>query len=164
MQALEDAEALHALRCVLGGCACAVHNSDAELRCAMGKFAETWRRSTAAQRRTPLMRKFRTLMEGCAAPVVSILRGLAPCVEVVDVEAGTIGTMRLTTSPNCAARKNQKMAADAERVRCIVCCEHEREVAFGCSHMVACQSCAAQLQTCPICRAKITQRSTVRLS
>ncbi|KPP69997.1 E3 ubiquitin-protein ligase MYLIP-A-like [Scleropages formosus] len=43
-----------------------------------------------------------------------------------------------------------------EALLCMLCCEGEIDAAFcPCGHMVCCQSCAAQLQLCPMCRAKV---------
>ncbi|KAM9384520.1 E3 ubiquitin-protein ligase MYLIP-A [Pholidichthys leucotaenia] len=43
-----------------------------------------------------------------------------------------------------------------EALLCMVCCEEETDAAFcPCGHMVCCQSCASQLQLCPVCRSEV---------
>ncbi|RXN01749.1 E3 ubiquitin-protein ligase MYLIP-A [Acipenser ruthenus] len=43
-----------------------------------------------------------------------------------------------------------------EAMLCMVCCEEEINSAFcPCGHMVCCKSCAAQLQSCPVCRSDV---------
>ncbi|KAK1804880.1 hypothetical protein P4O66_019257 [Electrophorus voltai] len=43
-----------------------------------------------------------------------------------------------------------------EALLCVLCCEAEIDAAFcPCGHAVCCQSCAAQLQSCPVCRSDV---------
>uniref|UniRef100_A0A8C7ZTX2 RING-type E3 ubiquitin transferase n=1 Tax=Oryzias sinensis TaxID=183150 RepID=A0A8C7ZTX2_9TELE len=43
-----------------------------------------------------------------------------------------------------------------EALLCMLCCEEEIDAAFcPCGHMVCCQTCANQLQLCPVCRADV---------
>ncbi|KAG7458153.1 hypothetical protein MATL_G00235100 [Megalops atlanticus] len=43
-----------------------------------------------------------------------------------------------------------------EALLCMLCCEEEIDSAFcPCGHMVCCQTCAAQLQSCPVCRSEV---------
>ncbi|KAL0962029.1 hypothetical protein UPYG_G00334840 [Umbra pygmaea] len=43
-----------------------------------------------------------------------------------------------------------------EALLCMLCCEDEIDAAFcPCGHMVCCQSCANQLQLCPVCRSEV---------
>uniref|UniRef100_A0AAQ4QCC7 RING-type E3 ubiquitin transferase n=1 Tax=Gasterosteus aculeatus aculeatus TaxID=481459 RepID=A0AAQ4QCC7_GASAC len=43
-----------------------------------------------------------------------------------------------------------------EALLCMLCCEEEIDAAFcPCGHMVCCQSCANQLQMCPVCRSEV---------
>ncbi|XP_043921138.1 E3 ubiquitin-protein ligase MYLIP [Protopterus annectens] len=43
-----------------------------------------------------------------------------------------------------------------EAMLCMACCEEEINSAFcPCGHMVCCNACASQLQSCPICRASV---------
>ncbi|KAM4630323.1 E3 ubiquitin-protein ligase MYLIP-A [Polymixia lowei] len=54
----------------------------------------------------------------------------------------------------------QQSRALQERLReallCMLCCEEEIDAAFcPCGHMVCCQTCANQLQTCPVCRSEV---------
>ena len=44
-----------------------------------------------------------------------------------------------------------------ESIKCWVCTERKRNVVFLCGHG-ACQDCADQLETCHICRKKITKK------
>ncbi|KAG1959068.1 E3 ubiquitin-protein ligase LRSAM1 [Pimephales promelas] len=42
---------------------------------------------------------------------------------------------------------------------CVVCMEHESHVIFlPCGHVCCCQTCSDALQSCPLCRASISQR------
>ncbi|MBN3279932.1 MYLIA ligase, partial [Polyodon spathula] len=50
----------------------------------------------------------------------------------------------------------EKLQKLKEAMLCIVCCEEEINSAFcPCGHMVCCESCAAQLQSCPVCRSDV---------
>ncbi|CAL8365408.1 unnamed protein product [Arctogadus glacialis] len=43
-----------------------------------------------------------------------------------------------------------------EALLCVLCCDEEIDAAFcPCGHMVCCQGCASQLQTCPVCRSDV---------
>ncbi|KAM6959447.1 E3 ubiquitin-protein ligase MYLIP-A [Aplochiton taeniatus] len=43
-----------------------------------------------------------------------------------------------------------------EALLCMLCCEEEINAAFcPCGHMVCCQTCANQLQLCPVCRSEV---------
>ncbi|KAG7256137.1 hypothetical protein CRUP_037911 [Coryphaenoides rupestris] len=43
-----------------------------------------------------------------------------------------------------------------EALLCVLCCDGEINAAFcPCGHMVCCQACAGQLQTCPVCRSDV---------
>ncbi|XP_075441772.1 E3 ubiquitin-protein ligase MYLIP [Ascaphus truei] len=43
-----------------------------------------------------------------------------------------------------------------EALLCMLCCEEEINSAFcPCGHMVCCEGCATQLQSCPVCRASV---------
>ncbi|KAF7211120.1 E3 ubiquitin-protein ligase MYLIP-A [Nothobranchius furzeri] len=43
-----------------------------------------------------------------------------------------------------------------EALLCMLCCEEEIDAAFcPCGHMVCCQSCASQLELCPVCRSEV---------
>ncbi|KAJ8403037.1 hypothetical protein AAFF_G00359530 [Aldrovandia affinis] len=43
-----------------------------------------------------------------------------------------------------------------EALLCMLCCEEEIDSAFcPCGHMVCCRGCAAQLQSCPVCRTEV---------
>ena len=45
---------------------------------------------------------------------------------------------------------------------CIICMEEPRQtVLMPCGHMLACATCAAQLDDCPTCRKRITSRVRV---
>ncbi|XP_066531930.1 E3 ubiquitin-protein ligase MYLIP-A [Hoplias malabaricus] len=51
------------------------------------------------------------------------------------------------------AEKLQKLR---EALLCMLCCEDEIDAAFcPCGHMVCCQNCAKQLQSCPVCRSGV---------
>lgn len=45
-----------------------------------------------------------------------------------------------------------------DRLRCIVCCDAEKEVAFRCGHLVACEPCSRHLRKCPVCRKSKSKR------
>jgi len=49
----------------------------------------------------------------------------------------------------------------AELLSCIICEDQPRGVAFQCGHVVSCSACAERLNTCPICRAEVTERRQV---
>ncbi|TRY66634.1 hypothetical protein DNTS_007781 [Danionella cerebrum] len=50
----------------------------------------------------------------------------------------------------------EKLRKLQEALLCMLCCEDEIHAAFcPCGHMVCCQSCAAQLQSCPVCRSEV---------
>ncbi|KAG7469768.1 hypothetical protein MATL_G00132250 [Megalops atlanticus] len=50
----------------------------------------------------------------------------------------------------------EKLQRLKEALLCMLCCEEQIDSAFcPCGHMVCCQSCAAQLQSCPVCRSEV---------
>ncbi|KAG9355482.1 hypothetical protein JZ751_000320 [Albula glossodonta] len=50
----------------------------------------------------------------------------------------------------------EKLQKLREALLCMLCCEEEIDSAFcPCGHMVCCQGCAAQLQSCPVCRSEV---------
>lgn len=50
----------------------------------------------------------------------------------------------------------QRLQKLREALLCMLCCEEEIDAAFcPCGHMVCCQTCANQLQTCPVCRSEV---------
>ncbi|XP_035969868.1 E3 ubiquitin-protein ligase MYLIP isoform X3 [Halichoerus grypus] len=70
------------------------------------------------------------------------------------------------SSMNCASCEGlscQQTRALQEKLRklkeamlCMVCCEEEINSAFcPCGHTVCCESCATQLQSCPVCRSRV---------
>ncbi|CAM4633801.1 unnamed protein product [Leuciscus chuanchicus] len=50
----------------------------------------------------------------------------------------------------------EKLQKLREALLCMLCCEEEIDAAFcPCGHMVCCQNCATQLQSCPVCRSEV---------
>ncbi|XP_073938945.1 E3 ubiquitin-protein ligase MYLIP isoform X2 [Castor canadensis] len=50
----------------------------------------------------------------------------------------------------------EKLRKLKEAMLCMVCCEEEINSTFcPCGHTVCCESCAAQLQLCPVCRSRV---------
>ncbi|XP_020654250.1 E3 ubiquitin-protein ligase MYLIP isoform X2 [Pogona vitticeps] len=50
----------------------------------------------------------------------------------------------------------EKLRKLKESLLCMVCCEEEINSTFcPCGHTVCCESCAAQLQSCPVCRSQV---------
>ncbi|XP_030170665.1 E3 ubiquitin-protein ligase MYLIP isoform X2 [Lynx canadensis] len=50
----------------------------------------------------------------------------------------------------------EKLRKLKEAMLCMVCCEEEINSAFcPCGHTVCCEGCAAQLQSCPVCRSRV---------
>lgn len=50
----------------------------------------------------------------------------------------------------------EKLRKLKEAMLCMLCCEEEINSAFcPCGHTVCCESCAAQLQSCPVCRSRV---------
>ncbi|XP_051872853.1 E3 ubiquitin-protein ligase MYLIP-A isoform X1 [Pristis pectinata] len=50
----------------------------------------------------------------------------------------------------------EKLRKLKEALLCMVCCGEEINTAFcPCGHMVCCDTCASQLQACPVCRSEI---------
>uniref|UniRef100_A0A2K5Q759 E3 ubiquitin-protein ligase MYLIP n=1 Tax=Cebus imitator TaxID=2715852 RepID=A0A2K5Q759_CEBIM len=50
----------------------------------------------------------------------------------------------------------EKLRKLREAMLCMVCCEEEINSTFcPCGHTVCCESCAAQLQSCPVCRSRV---------
>ncbi|XP_063307770.1 E3 ubiquitin-protein ligase MYLIP [Pelobates fuscus] len=50
----------------------------------------------------------------------------------------------------------EKLRKLKEAMLCMLCCEEEINSAFcPCGHMVCCERCASQLQSCPVCRASV---------
>uniref|UniRef100_A0A8B9M628 Leucine rich repeat and sterile alpha motif containing 1 n=1 Tax=Accipiter nisus TaxID=211598 RepID=A0A8B9M628_9AVES len=48
---------------------------------------------------------------------------------------------------------------EEKKSECVVCMEQETQMIFlPCGHVCCCQTCCAQLHTCPLCRKDITQR------
>ncbi|KAG8442360.1 hypothetical protein GDO86_011234 [Hymenochirus boettgeri] len=64
---------------------------------------------------------------------------------------------------SCEGLSCQKTKALQEKLRklkeamlCMLCCEEEINSTFcPCGHMVCCERCATQLQSCPVCRASV---------
>uniref|UniRef100_A0A8C2U2W3 RING-type E3 ubiquitin transferase n=1 Tax=Coturnix japonica TaxID=93934 RepID=A0A8C2U2W3_COTJA len=64
---------------------------------------------------------------------------------------------------NCEGLSCQQTKALQEKLRklkesmlCMVCCEEEINSTFcPCGHTVCCKACAAQLQSCPVCRSRV---------
>ncbi|GAB5571207.1 E3 ubiquitin-protein ligase MYLIP isoform X1 [Prionailurus iriomotensis] len=67
------------------------------------------------------------------------------------------------TCTSCEGLSCQQTRALQEKLRklkeamlCMVCCEEEINSAFcPCGHTVCCEGCAAQLQSCPVCRSRV---------
>ncbi|CAD7965186.1 unnamed protein product [Amoebophrya sp. A25] len=52
-----------------------------------------------------------------------------------------------------------------EQSLCCVCFEADRSVLLRpCSHLALCEKCSKKVETCPICRSRITSRITVKIS
>nr|BAE42721.1 unnamed protein product [Mus musculus] len=50
----------------------------------------------------------------------------------------------------------EKLRKLKEAMLCMACCEEEINSTFcPCGHTVCCESCAAQLQSCPVCRSRV---------
>ncbi|XP_057349607.1 E3 ubiquitin-protein ligase MYLIP isoform X2 [Manis pentadactyla] len=50
----------------------------------------------------------------------------------------------------------EKLRKLKEAMLCMLCCEREINSAFcPCGHTVCCESCAVQLQSCPVCRSRV---------
>ncbi|XP_029446552.1 E3 ubiquitin-protein ligase MYLIP isoform X1 [Rhinatrema bivittatum] len=50
----------------------------------------------------------------------------------------------------------EKLQKLKEAMLCMLCCEEEIDSAFcPCGHMVCCEACAIQLQSCPVCRSSV---------
>ncbi|KAB1261153.1 E3 ubiquitin-protein ligase MYLIP [Camelus dromedarius] len=50
----------------------------------------------------------------------------------------------------------EKLRKLKEAMLCMLCCEGEIDSAFcPCGHTVCCEGCAAQLQSCPVCRSRV---------
>lgn len=68
----------------------------------------------------------------------------------------------LARGPRFKWLKNQSTTNLQERVdmpECVVCLQQERTVAFKpCGHFATCVSCGFQVETCVVCREKITER------
>ncbi|KAH0617906.1 hypothetical protein JD844_016643 [Phrynosoma platyrhinos] len=59
---------------------------------------------------------------------------------------------------NCQQTKalQEKLRKLKESLLCMLCCEEEINSTFcPCGHTVCCESCAAQLQSCPVCRSRV---------
>lgn len=132
-------------------------DTDADMLQAMRKFHRAWKRSTALQRQKPALIKFSALLQtGSHLPAVSALLQLPPCIEVHNLEAGTVEHVRTP--------KRKTPDESNTLLRCTVCWDAERQEVWGCGHMVACLACSAKLTECPLCRAKICKRQRVYLS
>ena len=55
-------------------------------------------------------------------------------------------------------------SASNEVMECSVCLAAPREVAFGCGRLCVCQGCATDLNHCPICRQRVTDRRSIFIS
>ncbi|NWI24250.1 MYLIP ligase, partial [Sula dactylatra] len=72
---------------------------------------------------------------------------------------------------NCEGLSCQQTKALQEKLRklkesmlCMVCCEEEINSTFcPCGHTVCCKACAAQLQSCPVCRSRVEHVQQVYL-
>ena len=96
---------------------------------------------------------------------------------VLKVDASTVAGLplgELETLEAEAANAMHKLSANQQLVRdavakrradeqqCIICMEEPRQtVLMPCGHMLACATCAAQLDDCPTCRKRITSRVRV---
>ncbi|XP_061177292.1 baculoviral IAP repeat-containing protein 2-like [Saccostrea echinata] len=68
-------------------------------------------------------------------------------------------------SPDCEFLRHevQTLSEDADRIRnqllCKICLNSQVNVTFRpCGHLATCQDCADQLQSCPICRMRISEK------
>ena len=56
----------------------------------------------------------------------------------------------------------RELEALKDRITCSICLEREKNTRLNCGHMI-CDTCAASISLCPICRAPITSRDRVYL-
>ncbi|XP_072572037.1 E3 ubiquitin-protein ligase MYLIP-A-like isoform X3 [Paramormyrops kingsleyae] len=58
----------------------------------------------------------------------------------------------------------EKLERLREALLCMLCCEGDIDATFcPCGHMVCCQNCATQLQSCPVCRSEVDRVQHVYL-
>ncbi|XP_048849944.1 E3 ubiquitin-protein ligase MYLIP-A [Brienomyrus brachyistius] len=80
-----------------------------------------------------------------------------------------LGAPATQGEPDCGScPQSRALLEKLERLReallCTLCCEGETDTAFcPCGHMVCCQGCAIQLQSCPVCRARVERVQHVYL-
>lgn len=105
------------------------------------------------------------------APTPSELAARLSCVALDGADSASLRSLR-TALADASAHVNEAIDAavllervaaervlDEERAQhdCIVCMARPRAaVLMPCRHLVCCASCAAELATCPLCRAAIT--------
>jgi hypothetical protein len=53
--------------------------------------------------------------------------------------------------------------ASSEELKCPICMENKKCIAFDCNHLCSCNACARDLDTCPMCRAKIKTKTRLFL-
>jgi hypothetical protein len=159
-----------------------------ELRAAIAAHEATIaaRDAAAVQQAATTAQQAATIAEQ-AAMIASLRRQLEP--EVIDVDAGDAdsggGAAGASRSNGLRALheqqqqqggalakvKQEKGVAEQQleeaqdRLECTLCMDVERNVLFlPCSHVVACDGCAAELDECPICRTAITQKLPMNMS
>lgn len=88
---------------------------------------------------------------------------------VSDLSPRPAGSVRSASSPgrgeddglDCGSCQQSRALQERlqklrEALLCMLCCEEEIDAAFcPCGHMVCCQSCANQLELCPVCRSEV---------
>jgi hypothetical protein len=50
-----------------------------------------------------------------------------------------------------------------EELKCTVCMENKRCIAFNCGHFCVCNGCSSELDTCPMCRVPIETKTRIYL-
>jgi hypothetical protein len=50
-----------------------------------------------------------------------------------------------------------------EELKCGVCLDNKRCIAFNCGHFCTCNACSQELDTCPVCRVKIITKTRIYL-
>jgi membrane protease subunit (stomatin/prohibitin family) len=93
------------------------------------------------------------LLHAVVAAVLLLLLFLS-CFTSGTLEGRTKAVRQVVLQRSIAEYQRQ---ASAESVRCAVCMEAKRSLAFGCGHQT-CDNCGDKMSVCPFCRQDITAK------
>lgn len=74
------------------------------------------------------------------------------------------GTSSSSSRPAAAVDPSNITVFEDDRTDdCCICMWVEKQIVFNCGHLYTCKDCSLMINTCPICRQRITQRIDKKL-